>query len=82
MFSDNLPTVSIMAWPLNAEYFDSDLMKGPIPTLFAEDPDLALPAIQSSLPKVHADLAKLQRLFFMPETLEPLAAIKLLKNPR
>ena len=82
MFSNNLPVINIMAWPLNVECFDSDLMKGPVPTLFAEDPDLALPAIQSNLTKVQADLAKLLHIFFIPETHEPLAAVKLLKNPR
>ncbi len=71
-----------MAWDLNADLFSSDILKGPVPTLFAEDPDLALPAIEANPLKVHADIAKLLRCFFTPETLDPTAALKLLKNPR
>ncbi len=71
-----------MAWDLNAELFSSDILKGPVPTLFAEDPELALPAIHSNLLKVHADIAKLLRSFFTPETLDPPAALKLLKKTR
>ena len=71
-----------MAWDLNADCFSSDILKGPVPTLFAEDPELATPAIQSNLLKAHADIAKMLRGIFIPETLDPPAALKLMKNPR
>ncbi len=80
--SDNLPVICLAAWPLNSDFFDSDILKGPAPTLFAEDPDQALPALQANPLKVHADLVKIMRCFFIPETFDTAAAIKFLKNPR
>ena len=80
--SDNLPIVKLGSWPLNAEMFDSDVMKGPIPTLFAEDPAQALEAIQSGIVRAHADMQKIMRCFFIPESVDPMAALKLFKNPR
>ena len=46
-----------MAWDLNADLSSSDILNSPVPTLFADDPDLALPAIQANLINVRADLA-------------------------
>ncbi len=80
--SDNLPVICLGAWHLNSDFFDSDILKGPAPTLFAEDPDLALPALQAYPLKVHADLVKIMRCFFIPETFDTAAAMKFVKNPR
>ncbi len=70
------------AWPLSADLFDNEIMKGPVPTLFADAPDEAEAAIRAGPIRAHADLQRLMRAFFMPESLDPAAALKLVKNPR
>ncbi len=47
-----VPTVKLAEWPLRCEFFDGDLLDGPVPTLFAEDGDAALNAMQASPEKV------------------------------
>jgi len=37
MFSDNVPTVCLAQWPLEASMWDGDVIAGPVPTLFTED---------------------------------------------
>ena len=80
--SDNLPVIKLQTWPLAADLFDSDIMKGPVPTLFADAPEEAEAAIRAGPIRAHSDLQRLMRCFFMAESLEPTAALKLLKSPR
>ncbi len=82
MFSDNLPIVKLKTWPLAADLFDCDIMKGPVPTLFADTPDEAEAAITAAPIRAHSDLQRMMRCFFMAESLEPAAALKMLKSPR
>ncbi len=82
MSSDNLPAIKLKTWPLTADLFDCDVMKGPVPTLFADAPAEAEAAIRAGPIRAHADLQRLVRSFFMAESLDPAAALKLIKSPR
>ena len=82
MPSDNLLVIKLKTWPLAADLFDSDIMKGPVSTLFADAPEEAEAAIRVGPIRVHADLQRLMRSFFMAESLDPAAALKLMKPPR
>ena len=81
-FSDNLPVIKLGSWSLNADLFASDIMLGPVPTLFEEDPEQALASILSDAVRAHADLQRLARCFYTPEMLDPPSALKYLKAPR
>ncbi len=81
-FSDNLPVIKLGSWSLNADLFASDIMLGPVPTLFAEDPEQALASILSDAVRAHADLQRLARCFYTPEMMDPPSALKYLKAPR
>ena len=57
---DNLPTVEAKTWYLHAHTFDGDLAAGPVPLLFANNPEVATAAINSDPAKAHFDLSKVQ----------------------
>ena len=62
--------------------FDNDILGRPVPTLFGDDDDTILAAIQSDPSKAHWDLNKIARIFLMPESLDLQEAIQFLKKPR
>ena len=62
--------------------FNNDILGGPVPTLFGNDDDTILAAIQSDPSKAHWDLNKIARIFLMPESLDLQEAIQFLKKPR
>lgn len=47
-----MPTVLIKSWDLNADMFDGDALAGPVPTLFATDPDAAMANLLQNPEKV------------------------------
>jgi hypothetical protein len=77
-----VPTVSIAAWPLEVAMFDGDLIAGPVVTLYAEEVEEARRNITANPQRAHADLQRVMRAFFMPETLLPEDAAALVKKPR
>lgn len=81
-FSDNLAVIKLGSWSLNADLFASDIILGPVPTLFTDDPDQALASILSDAVRAHADLQRLTQCFYTPEMLDPPTALKYLKAPR
>ena len=81
-FSDNLPVVLLKTWPLEADLFDGDLLAGPVPSLYSEDPDSALMGLLGDPLKCHWDLSKISRTFFMPETITITEAVAAVKKPR
>ena len=81
-YSDNLPTVLIKSWPLEADLFDGDLLAGPVPSLYSDDPDASLAAITSDPLKSHWDLQKISKTFFMAETVTVASAVAMLKKLR
>jgi hypothetical protein len=53
-----------------------------VPTLFAENGEEALNALNSDLPKAHYDINKINKNFFMAEHVDSGAAEALVKKPR
>ena len=68
IYSDNLPTVLIKSWPLEADLSDGDQLAGPVPSLYSDDPDASLAGITSDPLKSHWNLQKISKSFFMAET--------------
>ena len=79
IYSDNLPTILIKSWPLEADLFDGDLLAGLIPSLY--DPDASLAGITSDPLKSHWDLQKISKTFFMAEAVTVANAVAMLKKP-
>ena len=50
------------SWPAEAALFDGDIMAGPVPSLYGEDPDASLAGITAEPRKAHWDLMKICRL--------------------
>jgi hypothetical protein len=55
---DNLPAVDVKTWYLHAHMFDGDIAAGPVPLLFAANPDEAAASIAAEPAKAHFDLSK------------------------
>ena len=64
------------------EMLDTDVIGGPVPSLFAADISAARAAISANSARAHADMSKLARCFFMPETVSVSEATSLVKKPR
>ena len=82
IFRDNIPGLLLSSWDLEAALYDGETAAGPIPTLFAEDVEAAMEAVTSNPAKAHADLQKMAKVFFMPETANLEEAVSLIKKPR
>ncbi len=50
--SDTVPCVLIKSWNLDGEWFDGDILAGPMPTLFLTNPPATLEAIIAAPEKV------------------------------
>jgi hypothetical protein len=59
-YRDNLPAVDVKTWYLHAHMFNSDAAAatGPVPILFAANPEIAAAAIEAEPAKAHFDLSK------------------------
>ncbi len=79
MFRDNIPAIILAEWELSTEYFDEDFMSGVMHVLFARDPRAGIKANPETAMK---DLDKLNRIFFIPESVELSAALKIVKRAR
>jgi len=82
LFRDNIPAVILAEWELSTEYFDEDFMSGVMPILFARDPRAAEASIKANPVTAMKDLDKLNRIFFIPESVELSAALKIVKRAR
>ena len=82
MFSDNLATMQLARWPLEASLFDGELSAGPVPSLYSVEPDKTEAAIKDNVLKAHWDLNKIAKAFFMAENLTRNAAFEFIKKPR
>jgi hypothetical protein len=82
LFSDILPTIHLQKWPLEATLFDGLFLLGPVPTLFAEDPQATEASLKSNPEKVHYDLSRIARLLHSGETLNLTEACAFVKKPR
>ena len=79
---DNIPTVRVASWPIQADLFDGEAAGGPVPTLFSPDPDASLAAISGDVAKAHHDLQKLAKIFSAMENIDLSKCAALIKKPR
>ena len=79
MSRDNLPTVRLGSWGLDAALFDRELAAGPCPTLFSPDPDSALEALRANGVKAHYDIQRMLRAFFSHEIINLRNAVAIVK---
>ena len=77
-----MPTIDINTWPLSATLFDGEVAGGVVPVLFATDEAAALDSISSDLAKAHWDVNKLNKVFFISESINLKEALALIKKPR
>lgn len=77
-----MPTIHINTWPLSATLFDGEVAGGVVPVLFATDEAAALDSITSDLAKAHWDVNKLNKVFFISESINLKEALALIKKPR
>ncbi len=61
-----MPAVDVKTWYLHAHMFDGDVAAGPVPLLFAANPDVAAASIAAEPAKAHFDLSKVTyHLFYL-----------------
>ena len=82
MSRDNLPTVRLGSWGLDAALFDRELAAGPCPTLFSPDPDAAPEALRADGVKAHYDIQRMLRALFSHEIVNLRDAVAIVKKPR
>jgi len=82
MFRNNIPGQLIKSWPLSASLFNSDLIRGPVPTFFANDAAAVTTALKENPARIHADISKISKLFYIPEGLDLKEAAGILKKAR
>ena len=64
-----MPSVLLGEWEVEADYLDDDFSSGLLPVLFAEDPDASKSGLLSDPDNARKDLERLNRVFFIPETI-------------
>jgi len=79
---DNIPTITLGEWPLEADYIEDDVLSGIKPILFADDPKVSEAAILADPATALKDLDRLNRSFFIPETIELDDAYAIVRKPR
>ena len=72
----------LQTWKADSTLFDGDIMAGPVPSLFSEDPEASLSGITREPRKYHWDLMKICHLLFMPESVSFDEATATIKKPR
>ncbi len=82
MFSDAVATVLLSEWHLDSDYFDGTTVSGPVPRLFANNPEEALTAIQRDPAKAFKDLQRIYTRFFITENIPASEAWTYVGNPR
>ena len=81
-FRDNVPTIRLGAWPLNASLFDGEVAAGPCPILFAEDEETTVAALILDHGKSHYDVMRINRAFLSLESVNLKEATAIVKKPR
>jgi hypothetical protein len=75
-------TTLLAEWPLTGDFFDGDCLNGPVPRLFAPDPDAARAAINSDPSKAFKDLQRIHARIPISEHVTPEEAWEYVGNPR
>jgi hypothetical protein len=79
---DNVPTLKLAEWELQCNLWNGDVLAGPVPTFFADTPDVAINALKEDIGKAHYDLNRFHRVFFEAEHVDVSEAMELVKLPR
>ena len=61
MSRDNLPTVQLQTWELNANLYDGTSTAGPVPTIFSDDQQATIDALVGDPAQAHKDVMKINR---------------------
>jgi hypothetical protein len=69
-------------WPLEVNMFDNEILGGPVPKMFAEEPEVAKENMLKDPVKLHADIVRVNKNFFAPEHVDLQEANAVLKKPR
>jgi hypothetical protein len=72
----------LASWELNCNLFDGEECAGPVPVLFADDPEEASRNVEANPARLHADLQRLHKMFFMPEFVDCVEAAAIIRKPR
>jgi hypothetical protein len=75
-------TVQLAEWHLNTDYFDGTTVSGPVPRLFAINPDEARTALQNDPAKAFKDLQRIFTRLFITENIPASKAWSNVGNPR
>ena len=81
-FSNNIPTVRLGTWPLNASMFNREVTAGPCPILFSTDSEAFTVALAADISKSHYDLQRLSKAFFCHEDVTLKDALAVVKKLR
>ena len=81
-FRDNVPVIILCTWDLEAEYLDEDYLSGLLPVLFADNVAAAEKSLLANKTATTRDLERLNRIFFVPETVGLEDALKIVKKAR
>jgi hypothetical protein len=58
---DNLPTVQLQTWELNANLYNGASTAGPVPTIFSDDQRATIDALVGDPAQAHKDVVKINR---------------------
>ncbi len=79
---DNTPSILLCEWEVESDYLEDDRITGVMPVLFANDPKAAEEGMMDNIATARKDLDKINRAFFVPESLDIEEAAKVAKKPR
>ncbi len=82
MCRDNTPSILLCEWEVESDYLEDDRITGVMPVLFANDPKAAEAGMMDNLATARKDLDKINRAFFVTESLDIEEAVKVAKKPR
>ena len=61
LFRDNLPSLQLQTWEMNANMYDGLSTAGPVPTIFSDDQQATIDALVSDPVQTHKDVTKINR---------------------
>jgi hypothetical protein len=77
-----VPAVLLAEWDLQTDYFDGATLNGPVPRLFAAQPDEARTALLSDPTKAFKDLQRIHSRLFIAENIPASETWSFVGNPR
>ncbi len=67
---DNTPSILLCEWEVESDYLEDDRITGVMPMLFANDPKAAEEGMMDNIATARKDPDKINRAFFVPESLD------------